>query len=144
MSVTVQWLVPDYILYACYAGELTADDIAYQYAEGLRMSESVDTPLVHLIADVSEVTSFPKSIQAYKGAYGEKARNAGWVLLVGENKIARLISTVISNLMQLRFSYVNTIDEALQFIAQRDSAIQLDEARHYTAEQLSQAEASVD
>ncbi|MDQ7026741.1 MAG: hypothetical protein Q9P44_14430 [Anaerolineae bacterium] len=87
------------------------------------MSESVDTPLVHLIADISDVESFPIRLATYKGAYGEKARNAGWVILVGDNKLVRMISAVVSNWMKLRFTYVNTLDKALEFIVARDTSI---------------------
>lgn len=127
MPVEVRWYVQNHVLLARYYGNVTPDDIVNQYTVGFEMCESVDTVLVHLIADISEVQSFPKTVMDYKGRFGEKAKNAGWVILVGENRMIRFLSTVVTNLMKLRFSYVNTLGEALEFISARDPFLNLEE-----------------
>jgi hypothetical protein len=128
MAVTVTWYIPERILLAIYRGDVTPEDIAYQYQEGIKMCHSVETPLVHMIVDTADVKSFPKSISDYKGTFGEKARNAGWVVLVGDNKIARLLTTIVTNLMKLRFAYVTTLEEAIFYISERDKSFSYEEA----------------
>jgi hypothetical protein len=132
MAVTLTWYIPEQILLAVYSGDVTRDDIAYQYQEGIKMCHLVETPLVHMIVDTADVTSFPKSISDYKGTFGDKARNAGWVVLVGDNKIARLLTTIVTNLMKLRFAYVNTAEEAIFYISERDKSFSYEEAMSKT------------
>jgi hypothetical protein len=128
MAVKLTWYIPERILLAIYNGDVSREDIAYQYQEGIKMCHSVETPLVHMIVDTADVKSFPKSISDYKGTFGEKARNAGWVVLVGDNKIARLLTTIVTNLMKLRFAYVNTVEEAIFYISERDKSFTYEEA----------------
>jgi len=132
MPVEIKWYIQDHVLIARYYGHVSAEDIHKQYLEGIRMSESVDTALVHMIADIADVTSFPKNVMEFQGSFGEKAKNAGWVVLVGENKMIRFLSSIISNLMKLRFAYVNTHDEAVEFITARDPFLSLEEALDQT------------
>jgi hypothetical protein len=128
MAVKLTWYIPERILLAIYNGDVSREDIAYQYQEGIKMCHSVETPLVHMIVDTADVKSFPKSISDYKGTFGEKASNAGWVVLVGDNKIARLLTTIVTNLMKLRFAYVNTVEEAIFYISERDKSFSYEEA----------------
>jgi hypothetical protein len=132
MAVKLTWYIPERILLAIYNGDVSREDIAYQYQEGIKMCHSVETPLVHMIVDTADVKSFPKSISDYKGTFGEKARNAGWVVLVGDNKIARLLTTIVTNLMKLRFAYVNTVEEAIFYISERDKSFTYEEAMNKT------------
>lgn len=126
MPVDVQWYIPNHVLISRFYGDVTPQDIRKQYTLGLEMSESVNTALVHLITDVSEVQSFPKNVMDMKDSLGTKARNAGWVVLVGENKMIRFLSSVVSNLMKLRFTYVNTLEEALKYITDRDPNLDIE------------------
>ena len=128
MPVKITWYIPERILLAIYSDDVTREDIYYQYQEGIKLCHSVETPLVHMIVDTADVKSFPKSISDYKGTFGEKARNAGWVVLVGDNKIARLLTTIVTNLMKLRFAYVNTVEEAIFYISERDKSFTYEEA----------------
>ena len=123
MPVEIKWYIPEHVLYARYSGEVSIDDIRRQYEEGIDLCHSVETSLVHMIVEFDNVTSFPKSLSDYKGAFGEKARNAGWVIVVGDNRMIRFLSTVVSNLMKLRFTYVNSSDEAIEYLVARDSAL---------------------
>lgn len=123
MTVEIEWYIPEHILLARYSGDVVPNDIRYQYEEGIKLSEAADTSLVHLIATMDNVTSFPKTISEYRGTFGEKARNAGWVILVGDNKLIRFLGTIVSNLMRLRFTYVNSVDQALDYILARDPVL---------------------
>jgi hypothetical protein len=132
MPVQITWYIPERILLAIYSGDVSREDIQHQYQEGIKLCHSVDTPLVHMIVDTAGVKSFPKTISDYKGTFGEKARNAGWVVLVGDNKIARLLCTVVTNLMKLRFAYVTTVEEAIFYISERDKSFTYEEAMSKT------------
>lgn len=120
MPVIVSWLLDKHIIQAEYSGDVTSTDIRYQYDTGIAMCEKSGAALVHMIADVSDVSSYPMNFVELKGSFGKKATNAGWVVLVGENKFIRFMSIVVSNVMNLRLAYVNTWDEALQYLADRD------------------------
>ena len=128
MPVQINWYIPERILLAQYSGDVSREDILTQYQEGIALCHSVSSPYVHMIVDLNGVSSFPKSISDYKGTFGEKARNAGWVVLIGDNKIIRLLSSVVTNLMKLNFAYVNSLDEAITFISQRDNSFSYEEA----------------
>jgi hypothetical protein len=132
MPVQINWYIPERVLFTKYSGDVTPQDILRQYEEGIELCHSVNSPLVHMIVDIAEVKSFPKTLSNYKGTFGDKARNAGWVVMVGDNKIVRLLSSLITNLMKLNFAYVNTHQEALKFISQRDNSFSYEEALNKT------------
>jgi hypothetical protein len=132
MPVQINWYIPERVLLATYSGDVSREDILKQYQDGIKLCDSVSSPCVHMIVDLADMTSFPKTISDYKGTFGEKARNAGWVVLVGDNKIVRLLSSVVTNLMKLNFAYVRTLDEAIQFISQRDNSFSYEEAINKT------------
>ena len=132
MPVQINWYIPERVLVAQYSGEVSREDIIKQYREGIALCHSVNSPVVHMIVDIAEVKSFPKTISDYKGTFGDKARNAGWVVLVGENKIVRLLSSLVTNLMKLNFVYVNNHEEALKFICQRDNSFNFEDAINKT------------
>jgi hypothetical protein len=121
MPVQIEWLIQHHVIFTQYWGDVTADDIHTQYQRGIALCESSPAEFVHMIADVRNVQSFPMNINAYKGSFGQKAANAGWVVLVGNNQFMRFITTIISNAMHLHVIYFNDMDHALQHIAQRDN-----------------------
>lgn len=123
MPVELSWLLPDHILLAKYSGNVSPEDIHSQYETGLQMSEAHPEHLVHLIVEIAEVKSFPSQLKAYKGSYGEKSKNAGWVIIIGKNRLMHFISSVIGQLMHLSFAYMTTREEALQYILERDRTI---------------------
>lgn len=127
MPVTIDWYIENHILLTTYAGDVTIEDIKQQYEEGIALSESVDTPLVHLIVELNDLTSFPKRIADYKSVAGEKARNSGWVVLVGDNKMIRFIASIVSQFMKTRYTYVSTREEALSYIQERDPSVPIND-----------------
>jgi hypothetical protein len=122
MAMTIQWLIHEHVLFAQYRGDVTAADIREQYQRGIELCDASSAEYVHMIVDVRAVEAFPKNINTYKDSFGSKAANAGWVVIVGNNAFLRFISTIISNVMHLHIAYVNEMDAALQYIAQRDHA----------------------
>lgn len=132
MPVQLNWYIPERVLVAQYSGDVSREDIITQYQKGIEMCDSVVSSYVHMIVDLSDVKSFPKTISDYKGTFGDKAKNAGWVVLVGDNKVVRLLSSVVTNLMKVNFAYVQSIDEAIAFISQRDNSFSYEEAMDKT------------
>lgn len=131
MPVNVQWLLEKRVIHAQYSGDVSPEDVRYQYDTGIAMCNESDAALVHMIADVNDVTSYPMNFKELKGSFDKKAENAGWVVLVGENKFLRFISSVVGNVMNLRFAYVNTWDEALHYLADRDPHFTYDELKRH-------------
>ena len=123
MPVTIDWYIENHVLLVIYSGDVTIDDIRQQYEKGIALSESVNTPMVHLIVELDNLQSFPKRIADYKSVAGEKAKNSGWVILVGENKMIRFIASIVSNVMKTRYTYVSTREDALAYIQERDSSV---------------------
>lgn len=132
MPVEIRWYMPESVLLARYYGDITPDDIYKQYTIGIEMIEAVDTPLVHLIVDTTEVQSFPQNIMEFKSLLGDKAQNAGWVVLVGDNKLIRFLTNIISGMMKLHITYVSTVDEALKFVIDRDPDWDMEDALDMT------------
>lgn len=77
MPANINWYWPDRVLLARFYNHVTSEDVRELYIKALEMSESVDSPLIHLIVNINDVESFPKSISTYKDMFSRKAVNSG-------------------------------------------------------------------
>lgn len=124
MPYRVSWMQHGHIILIEFSGNVTLDDLREQLALTVEMSESVDTPLVHTIVDALNVTSYPMSLKEYSKVYTRRAQNLGWTIFVTHHQILRFFSKLVTHFSDARYASVDSIDQALRYIAARDAQVE--------------------
>lgn len=124
MPVTVSWLVPRRIVYEQFTGDVTVQDLRHN-SELVAPMMAEGIPLVHTIIDVSAITSHPGINEIRNSTSMDIYDNEGWRILVGANAIAKFVGSIILQLMKRRFRAFDTLEEALQFLADQDDTLDL-------------------
>lgn len=123
MPYMVSWMQHAHIILVEFEGAVTFDELRTQLAETIALSETVETPLVHVIVDSLKVTEFPKSIKDYQHIYGKKAHNLGWSILITENRFMKFVSAVVTTMTPVHFAALSTMHDAMIFISARDADV---------------------
>jgi len=124
MPIENRWYIPRKVLHRRFYGKVTLDEIQDNITEAHSMVES-GIPLVHTLDDVQDVTAYPNLTDLTKGIKSIKSDKEGWHIIVGAKDITRFIGSVVIQLTDKRYQMIDTIDEALAFLAEQDEAIDL-------------------
>lgn len=101
MPMSIEWMLPNRILYERLYGAVTLDDLRTLQRECLHMMETSGIAPIHIVVDFSGATDFPRNIPQLRNAlvYTGTMR-LGNVILITQNPLIRFLSTVVA---QLRF-----------------------------------------
>jgi hypothetical protein len=131
MPVEVSWLVPQRIVYEHFTGDVTVQDLRHN-SEVVAPMMAEGIPLVHTIIDISHITSHPGINEIRNSTSMDTYDNEGWRILVGASAVAKFVGSIVLQLMKRRFRAFDTLDEALQFLADQDETLDLSENRWRT------------
>src|SRR5262245_25915737 len=123
MPIQMQWYCEGLVMYVEISGDITtADMIAYSNTLK-QLVDSSDAPLVHMITDVSGITSHPSLREIMK--YTKMPARLGWSLVIGmnTNAIVRFIAQAVSSALRLRYRELTSLDQALDFLQKMDSTL---------------------
>ena len=105
MPYTVQWFIPDEVLYAHYSGVTTPDELRESMAEMQAMIESSPRNLVHTISDVGDIDESVPLVEAMKiiRETGSHPRS-GWAISIRERSpLVKMGSALGASIFRLRF-----------------------------------------
>lgn len=123
MTVKISWYLEDRIIYSDYSGDVTIDDI-FNGTQQVKILAYEGTPLVHNIANMLKVDSFPKNLRQIINSIEQLDNNIlGWTLIINHNKLLRFIVSAVSQLAKARFRIFETEDEALKFLYTVDMSL---------------------
>jgi len=123
MPIENRWYAEPLIVLNRMYGELTAaelsqgDSINQTYYDHLP-----EGALLHFIVDMREVTHMPNDLRATRTVSAPRP-NTGWIVLVTSDPLHKMIASMISLVMHLRYKVVASLDEALDFLRQHDAAL---------------------
>ena len=123
MTHTIQWVIPEKLIYVKLSGSITAaevQDIANEmYAEFVAKK----TPeLVYQIIDASEA-SMANRIFEYARIKMERHSTVAWTVVIADMKLLGLFISIVSSIIPVHNKFVLTLEEAVKFIYQRDVSI---------------------
>lgn len=118
MPISISWYIPDHIVMMAVVGDITMLELTEAYDEALAMVEA-GGDIVHTFIDFQNAGDMPRDINQIRSLLNRKSAKSGWSIVVGDNKIVRFIATVITNLLHIHFAYVNTMEEAVEFLRKR-------------------------
>ncbi len=136
MSVTVSWFLKGRIAYS--PGSLMIEDLHNRYELLLALIDSEgQPPMIHTLIDhtdrytVEELQAQPKKLKYYSSFGDEEVRQKlhnhpmlGWIISIATPGIAlKMAGTVASQQRNYRWHSVATIEEALDFLQERDDTL---------------------
>src|SRR5688572_19010488 len=111
MAFNISWLITDRVLlfkapaYPVIEDIIEADKELAHYLEQL----APDAPLLHMILDDSDVEVMP-GIKTFSELKSLRHPKLGWTVIVGlENKVFKMINTIISQLFRARLRMTDTV-----------------------------------
>lgn len=118
MAIEVDWLIEGRVLLMKHAVHVTYEDIAEMDRLGLMYFDSTTAPLVHVLMDSSAVQSDP-GLRAYARMKAPKHPRCGWIIEFGISNLGiRVLSTIVSQTLRVRYRQAPTFDEGVKLLAQ--------------------------
>lgn len=123
MTHAMEWIIPEKLIYVKLEGSVTAaevQDIANEmYAEFVAKK----TPeLVYQIIDASEA-SLANRIFEYARIKMERHSTVAWTVVIADMKLLGLFISIVSSIIPVHNKFVSTLEQAVDFIYQRDTSI---------------------
>lgn len=122
MSHEVKWEVPDKVIYAQLAGDVSIDDVR-ETNQQIRDYIEEATSTVHCMLDVSDIGKWPMDIQLFKNDVPFNDAKVGYLVFVGANATVNFVGGIVSKLMGKQMQRAKTIDEAMTFLQETDDTI---------------------
>jgi hypothetical protein len=124
MPFSISWYVPDRVILVELSGVLTTTEIQTFTAQSYEMI-AAGKPLVHFITDsqqIRKIESIPEALKAVQASPNHE--NGGWYIMVGSiNPFVNFASDFVSSIMRSRYRRFDTMQEALDFIKERDESL---------------------
>ena len=123
MSFLVDWFVEQRVIQVELQGNVTLAQIEDIIEHIDRHVEQGVAP-IHIIMDMTHVTTHPSMIQIKKVSGGRKPDpRMGWTLVVGANLISRLINNALLQINNVRYRNFASYDDALAFLQEVDDTL---------------------
>jgi len=123
MAVNVSWYLKDRIIYSEYSDDVTLEDVYYGTQQVKKLAYE-GSPLVHNIAYIAEVNTFPKNLRQIMNSVEQLDNNIiGWTVIINHNSLLRFIATTVCQLAKARFRIFDNQDEAIKFLYTMDRSL---------------------
>lgn len=125
MPFDVSWYVERRVVKTVLSGNLTLRDAE---AASLMTSDFLlkgSPPLVHLIADTTELEKFPTNLSLINGEASHHLRNPllGWTIVISSSTATRFVSSIMTQVARVRFRMFATWEQSIDFLVQQDSTL---------------------
>lgn len=128
MPYTIDWLIPDEVIYVRYIGVTTADELRESLLKTRDYMEASPRFLVHGIIDVGEVThpvSLKESMQVVREV-GVHPRT-GWSISIREKSpLIKMGAAIGSSIFQMRYRAFDTLEQAVKHLKLVDEMLSWD------------------
>lgn len=123
MPYTLEWLMPQQIVYVQFAKTLTSTELDHFDKETCQLFDTGNPQKVHLIANVQQLNQFPTLKQAQQLMFPQHL-NYGWGVIVGnQNSLLRAIIMLIAAMFGNRLQWCSSREEALAFLQRTDKTL---------------------
>ena len=129
MSYEINWYIPQRVLLIHLTGELDLNAVEAMARDTKTMLEQGTAP-VHILLDDTLGGAPPKSLREMKVRMETvKDSGVGWVVGIGEvNAVAQFLVPFFMKIVRINFVRHTTLEDAVQFLVQRDITLQNQEA----------------
>jgi len=125
MGYEISWILEERVVHVQYDGVVTNEELRKSnYMAKHYVTNGNDGNVMHVVIDISQATKFPTDLKNLEDLLlSQENPGTGWVILVGANRLARLLTATLSQLTQIQFRAAPTIEDGLAFLAQRDPSL---------------------
>lgn len=128
MAYHIEWYQQNRIIFEKFFGTVTLEDVRNLTTQSSKMF-AAGTPLIHVIVDLSEVESFPKTLGVIKEAIKSRPSpdRIGWAIIFGtKNPIIRFFASVLAQVSseRLRVRLMDSLEESVAFVYEQDQSLQ--------------------
>jgi hypothetical protein len=125
MSYSLNWLIENEIIYACYSGVTTAEELRECLTKMTDLIESSPRPLVHMISDVGDIVEavpLKDSIRIVREV-GSPPR-AGWSISVREKStLVKMGAAMGASIFRMRYRAFDTLEQAIEHLKSVDGTL---------------------
>lgn len=125
MGYEISWILEERVVHVQFQDAVTSEQLhKANYMTKHYLSNGDDANVMHVIIDISNAIKFPTDLKDLEDLLlSHKNPGTGWVILVGGNRLARLLTATLSQITQVQFRAAPTIEDGLAFLAQRDPTL---------------------
>jgi len=132
MAFEYYWLEPHRVAYCVAHGILSVEEQLEMNRIFVKMAAETEN-IVHFILNGHDATIKIRLRDAMQLRYVNPP-NSGWTILIGTRWINTAILGIITDLMRVNFTYTSSLQEAIDFLTERD--ITLDKQSMYASASL--------
>lgn len=128
MPYLVDWFIPDQVIFACYLGKVTEDEMRESLRRIIGMMDRSSARYVHVIADIGNVTKplSPQKTLKISREEGSHERT-GWNLILRERStLVKMGVAFGSTLIKSKIRSFVTLEEAEYFLRKIDETLNWD------------------
>lgn len=122
MNQLQTWLVEDRIIFTSLIGPLTVDMFPGMDERIIAMLEASSGTNIHIIADISMMTTMPNVIQMAKLKYPSHPK-VGIFLTQGRNPIEKFIGGTVGQMFKSNYKFVDDLEHGIRFLCQIDETM---------------------
>ncbi len=125
MGYEISWILEEQVVHIQYKDKVTSEELRKSnYMAKHFLMNGDDGNVMHVVVDIADAISFPTDLKNLEDLLvSQNSTKGGWVILVGGNRLARLLTATLSQLTQIQFRAAPTIEDGLAFLAQRDPSL---------------------
>lgn len=123
MPYELNWRIENRVIWLRVWDVVTMDEINTISPQIMEMLNAGSAP-VHLLADYTDVTRMPFSLQHSQKAVDVQAHpHIGWVMTITNNQRMRFITTILLQITSMWMRQFAKVDEALEFLQHVDDSL---------------------
>lgn len=122
MSTQVTWHLEPYVIRVRLSGVVTIEELI-ETANTIAAMIPEENNYVHTIADMREMSEFPKQIKHLAAVIPQLRRGRGWLMLVTQNNFFRFLATTIATMASRAMRVFDDPQAALDYLQQADDSL---------------------
>lgn len=119
MSITSNWIAENVLLEVVMKNEITVGEIEDLNTQLIALKDGMPEgiPLMHVMLDCVEVTSFPSKLNDLLGIKGTreslKHPRTGWIVMISDKSLVLFLMSMVAKISGVRFTSFVTRAQAL-------------------------------
>lgn len=125
MGFEIKWYLQKKIIHADIIGKVSIDDVKLGSQTAIDMFNQSNAPLVHVLANESNLESLPISLNAFsEAATFMRHPQIGWLIMYGtDNRMSKFMSSMLSGIAKVRHRRFETLEQSLEFLTTVDTSL---------------------
>lgn len=116
------WLVNEKVIFTSMIGALRVEDFPEYDAIIIHMLETSPQSKIHILSDISMMTTMPSVIEMTKLKYVTHPK-VDFFVTQSRNRVEHFIGQTVGKVLKTRYKFVHNLDDGIEFLAHIDSTL---------------------